>query len=347
MRFIAAIFEQTQSDPIPSAALKHLPFTLERVHLWSVDGDLGKFISDLFDLPLRALLPDGSWEISNTRDQAVSFFEQAQETARLRSQGFASSARAGDEWDPELQLELGDLIGFALKHLVAWEGLMHALLSEGAFLSLPHALEAMTDLRCSVELATNYYYKQASQILRGFIEGQVVDIVLAQDQPSFKRWKSGTYRTPQLRGDNGLLKNLTASGVLDADLSNRIAEVYADLSSFVHGSERTLIHSGIFSGKFPQLSFQDDKLRAWAKLFGKILHLGLFLMKQKTSLWINELRGSSVICSICRENTLDKTGTFSYGSKKFLDCRCRECGNEERFFRDTGIRAYTVSRSSQ
>ena len=76
-------------------------------------------------------------------------------------------------------------IGGALKYAIAWHQLTGSILSESAFSSLPHILEAGLDLECSIDLAMDHYYKQASQILRGFLEGQVLDLVLAIDEQAF------------------------------------------------------------------------------------------------------------------------------------------------------------------
>ena len=102
-----------------------------------------------------------------------------------------------------------------------------------------------TDLECALRLAATYFYKQAAQVLRAFLEGQVFDLKLALDEESFSNRKKGNYRVPNLRGRDGLLSNLERQGSLEPILRSRIDFAYEDLNASVHGAERTLIHSEI------------------------------------------------------------------------------------------------------
>lgn len=103
-----------------------------------------------------------------------------------------------------------------------------ALLSESACPSLPHLLESCTDLESSASLAAECFYKQASQVLRGFIEGQVVALVFATDSAQFDRWRTGNrldFRS--VRGPNGLLSYLQSQGWIEASLAERVSNCTA------------------------------------------------------------------------------------------------------------------------
>jgi hypothetical protein len=52
---IAAIFFQTDVDPIPPAALTHIPFTSQPVSSWTLKSDLALFMKDLHDVPMRGI----------------------------------------------------------------------------------------------------------------------------------------------------------------------------------------------------------------------------------------------------------------------------------------------------
>jgi hypothetical protein len=234
-------------------------------------------------------------------------------------------------------------VGLALKYRLAWQAVCNAVLSESAFVSLPHVLESEEELACSIDLAKNCYYKQAAQVLRAFLEGQVVDLVLACDAAAFIQWKQGTYRVPPLRGRAGILQQLQKAGVLGDALCRRVDTAYENFNSYIHGAERTLINAGLFAGQHTGRVFRPDKLHLWASQLGETVQIGILVMSIKADIWLNELRNKLKICQICNEERLEEIGSFSFGGNAFFTCRCRTCSNEQSFSRASHQRVFVVS----
>ena len=222
------------------------------------------------------------------------------------------------------------------------------MLSESAFISLPHILEAETDLECSIDLSITHYYKQAVQLSRAFLEGQVVDLDLAFDQEAFARWKKRLDRgVKNLGGENGLLSKLERSGVLDVALSKRIRTVYKELNAAIHGAEPTLINDGLFVGRHTGRAFRPDKLTSWSRQLSEVVDIAIHLMKYKTEIWLRGLRSQSTMCSVCRENSTENIGGFSFGGKEFVKFRCKLCLDETTRDKRSGELVFVVSRTQR
>lgn len=330
---IVAIFDQTNADPISHEALAHLPFTPELVEAWESDSDIAFFLAELFRVPLKSLDRSGEYKIGDTTKQTP------ERLARAKTEALASNANFGSN----LLRDSSSNVGLALKYVAAWSALTEALLSESAFCSLPHLLEAETDLECSVNLAAAHYYKQAAQVLRAFLEGQIIDLALAHDPNAFKDWKQGRYRVPPLRGKNGLLKELRSSGVLDQFLRDRIEPAYDNLNATVHGAEQTLIHSGLFTGEHTGRAFRSEKLTVWSRQISDVVEICIRLMKAKTGIWLERLRDRPTMCNICREEARELTGNFSFGGAEFIKYRCRLCRDETTFSKSTSRQVFVVT----
>lgn len=78
------------------------------------------------------------------------------------------------------------------KYAAAFDSVLNAMLSDGAFGSLPHISEVNSDLTCSVMLASNMYYKQALQALRGVLELSVAQVHFVTHPEDFQGWVSAT-----------------------------------------------------------------------------------------------------------------------------------------------------------
>lgn len=329
---IVAIFDQTDADPVPLSALAHLPFISEPVHDWNIGSDIALFIRDVFSVPMRSLDESGNYETSRT-DQTPERLERAKTDALAGISKFGSS----------LSPESSTAAALALKYVVAWSALTESVLSESAFSSLPHMLESETDLECSVNLAATHYYKQAAQVLRAFLEGQVVDLALAHDPNAFREWKSGRYHVPSLRGKNGLLRELQSAGVLDNALRGRVDLAYDNLNATVHGAETTLIHSGLFTGEHTGRIFRPEKLDLWSRQVSEVVEISIRMMKAKTRIWLERLRSDPKMCDVCREDTLEEMGSFSFGGAEFLKCRCRLCRSVTSFSKSSGRQVFVVT----
>jgi hypothetical protein len=60
--------------------------------------------------------------------------------------------------------------GQIAKYTIALECCIQSLLEDAGFYSLAHVLESESDMECSLLLASNFYYKQAIQMLRNILE---------------------------------------------------------------------------------------------------------------------------------------------------------------------------------
>jgi hypothetical protein len=336
---VVAIFDQAADEVIPEAALGHLPFAAEQISSWRIEGDLGQFISAIYGGCVGTLLKDGTYTLESTTRVVPGVFERACTQALQRSELFRQSKIKSDDFEEQL--------GRAFKYFAACEVMSGAVLEESAFTSLPHILESSADLECIIELAGRHFYKQAAQVLRAFLEGQVVDLELAENQKSFADWKRGEYRVPHLRGRDGLLFKLEGKGTLGSKLRSRIEAAYEDLNAFVHGAEQTLIHSGLFVGEHTGHEFRADKFNQWISQFADVTDICLRLTKLKTEIWLRAFKGDEKKCETCRESTLSDLRTFVFGGHEFVQRRCQKCGKECTMRKETGARVYVVSEHLQ
>jgi len=332
---IGAIFDQTADEVIPNATLDYLPFAAEKASTWRIEGDLGQFISALYRGRVGVLLQDGAYTLQPTIHSAPEVFKRVWTQARERSELFRQSEPNTSDFEEQL--------GKAFKYFAAWEAMSTAVLEESAFTSLPHILEGSADLECIIELAGRYFYKQAAQAMRAFLEGQVVDLELAENEKSFADWKRGQYRVPNLRGRDGLLLKLQRKGILRPKLRSRIEVAYGDLNAFVHGAEQTLIHSGLFAGDHTGHKFRADKFNQWVRQFAEVTEVCLHLVKVKTEIWLQMFKGDAKKCETCREPALSDLRTFVFGGHEFVQQRCKNCGNKFTRRKETGALVYVVT----
>ena len=82
------------------------------------------------------------------------------------------------------------------------------------FFSVEHVLESLSEIECSILLASNISYKQSLQILRNFLEDILIELHFCCQRPDFDNWKQKIYRIPPLRGPKGVLKRLVIKGIL-------------------------------------------------------------------------------------------------------------------------------------
>jgi|GEM_PF-1464821 hypothetical protein len=337
---IVAIVEQTKEDPISHAALTYLPFISESIESWNSQSDIGLFVREIFSGSMTTLWPEGRRQTTRSSNPESDWIVRGQGEALGIMQAFAEAS--GSE-NLTLSAEESSAVALSLKYRLAWKALCNAVLSESAFGSLPHILEAEDDLECSIELAKRHFYKQAMQVLRAFLEGQIVDLVLARDNVAFAMWKQGNYRIPNLRGKDGLLKQLQKSGILALPMTDRIDRAYSTLNSSIHGREDMLINSGLFAGNHTGRAFRTDKLDLWSQQLGETVQIGVLLMKEKTKIWLNNLQSQWKMCEVCREQTLEKSILFVFGGEEFARSSCRICKHEQTFSSASRQRVYLIT----
>lgn len=337
---ITAVFDQTAGDVLPETALSHFPFSAEPVDKWHSSSDLGRFAISLYDTPTGMLLASGEYITESTRDAGTASFQRASEQSKQLIDIFSEGLNSlGETEKHTLKAE----IGRSLKYYFAYDIAASAILSESAFGSLPHILEGNADLTCSIELAGSRYYKQALQVLRGYLEGQVVDVELTRSDSKFELWRSGNYRIPPLRGESGLLSKLQKANILDNQIVSRIGTAYGLLSRSVHGTEDSFINSGLFEGEHTGLTFRSDKLTQWSQQFCETVELGVILLAVRARIWSNMIKTNLDKCEVCRAAQFENTELLTFGGREHLRRRCLFCTNEVTIRADTRARVYITT----
>jgi hypothetical protein len=192
--------------------------------------------------------------------------------------------------------------GLVAKYAIAWNAACALVLEKSAFFSLPHLLESSVELDCSILLASQMYYKQALQVLRNFLEGLIIQLEFCNDQAAFSRWKLGQYRTPPIRGKDGLLKALVSNGILPTELAEITADLYGELNGSIHNAERNLIHKGVFEGMKTGRFFKYDRFEEWCRYFSHTVDLGIQVLRTNVNQWA-ALRSRGVLCRTCHSTS--------------------------------------------
>jgi hypothetical protein len=205
--------------------------------------------------------------------------------------------------------------GQVAKYAIALKCCVANLLADAGFYSLAHVLEAESDLDCSLLLASNFYYRQATLMLRNILEEVFLPIHFCDSVSDFDNWKANNYRTPNLRGKDGLIKRLLKKNIIHEPLATQITKLYGNLSAYVHGSQSTLIHQNIHLGELHQVDFNPSIFSAWCQLFCECVDVCARLLKINHDQW-------DVIRS-------DKFKTLAKVGKTL----CYTCHNEDTFDR--------------
>lgn len=315
--------------------LEHLPFTADPLLSWQEGTDLHSFLLDISDQEGTILLSDGRKEIVNYRDYGDYLFHQGKREYRnwayhftqsaeksvVAYKGFADSVTLPDFYEDES-------FGTVAKYLVAWDGVVHTALSSGAFFSIAHILESLDDIECSCKLASELYYKHASQIIRSFLEDLVLPIYFAENPSAYSSWKQNKYRTPPLRGRKGILTELENDGVLSDELAGDVSELYGDLNSFIHGSEKRLVNRGHYSRSWVGHAFDIDAYLEWCNNVMKAITLGIHLLNINLSQWEALRIQHKVLCPICHNDKNFRIETLTFGGEKFTSYLCESCGDK-------------------
>ncbi|HYT42026.1 MAG TPA: hypothetical protein VEP90_06750, partial [Methylomirabilota bacterium] len=244
--------------------------------------------------------------------------------------------------------------GKAAKYVLAWRCSVQNLLEESGFYSLAHILETETEIESSLLLASQFYYKQAVQVLRSFLEELVMPIHFCENEEEFSKWKANNYRTPPLRGRDGVIRRLTAKGTLLTSIATDTANLYSDLNSYVHGSENRLNYKNVHTPSSSALTFKYQDLCTWAEYLSRSVDLGIRLLRINYLQWDaivslkwEALRSAGrVMCTSCHNETdfdsISMTsenftfeipqpdGTWVKANESFpgfIKYTCRQCGS--------------------
>jgi hypothetical protein len=324
------------AEIISQLAVNHLPFKAESIHRWKKSSDLPQFLVTLFDQPCVITGPDGVEHHSNYSDYGFYLFDGGIKKMKALAEELSESSLQVYHQNPEkIQKKKHDFLkddqfGLAAKSVNAWDGITSAMLSESAFVSIYHTLEAGSDLDCSVTLLKSFHYKQAGYCLRAFIENVTLPLYFSQNPDKYELWKQEGFNTPSFRRKkDGLLNQLASQGILTADLAERVGIVYGKLNAFVHNSVSSMIHSGHDAGEWRGLCFKLDEVHKWCGLVSECVEVGILLAKIQTEMWLKTLASKVDVCSICHsENNYDKKQVDSAGKDSMFEFTCKKCGNK-------------------
>ncbi|WP_447902993.1 hypothetical protein [Pseudomonas serbica] len=301
MDSIAEAFFSTSDNPeeiLPEKALEILPFSATPVADWEPGGDLHTFLFNLL-------------EGTGYEDNSVQILMGAIELGKTYADQFQTYANSACPAPGSLTQELtipdfeaDPLFGRVVKALVAWDETVGNILSEAGYFSLPHLLETRSDLHCSMELASSFFYRQSLQVLRGFIESVILPIHLCKHPSEFSQWKANSYRTPSIAGKNGIARLLQRDGVITEKLAEKISDTYSLLNGYIHGSEEALNNTGLNRGVWEGHVFQPARYQAWAEVLISLIEVSLPLLKINLVQWATVKAGRNFFCSICHGSSL-------------------------------------------
>lgn len=321
---------------IPERLIPMLPFSPEAISKWTDETDLINFLSNLYDKSGKIISSDGTVREINYRDYGEYVFKLGRERFEKIAKEFEENAnKLSSHYHGKEQIDTipdfaeDEHFGSMSKYAIAWDGVIGEALSESAFYSIEHVLESDEELKCSILLASNLYYKQALQILRNYLEILTMELYFCHEGGAYDRWKEGSFKNPPLRGKSGILRYLVDNKILAQDEANSISELYAELNGCIHGKETRLIHAGIFEGRGSGKNFKYSKFQELCNLFSKCVDSGIRILRDTINLNLNRINSSGIQCDICHSfNDFMTIERSSFGGKYFTKIKCTKCGNE-------------------
>lgn len=318
---IQASFSTTQKTEsiFPSDALEILPFSEEPISGWTENSDISKFLYHLYA---------GTGYEECTEYKLSELCENFESFANSFHQQAASAQPSPASINQTLnipQFEKCEKFGLVAKSMGAWDNVISNMLSESNFFSLPHLLETRTDLASSIYLAQNLFYRQAFQVLRGFLESVVLPIFFCANPEKYSEWKSDEFHSPSMRGKKGVLRILVKEGIISADLSEQVSNLYGNLNQYIHGSESSLNNTGIPTGTWEGFVFRTGEYNKWALVFAKSVEVCIYLMRLHHVQWTALENANGTMCRVCHSQEFEiipKNGMNEYDQYK-----CKSCGN--------------------
>jgi hypothetical protein len=320
---------------IPEKILLLLPFVAEPISEWNESTDLLEFLYSLSDKEFTSISDTGEKYSGTYRSYGKHIFDTGLSRFKntiidfervARSSSLAPASALKEIIVPEFNTS--SEYGLMAKYSVAWDGLISEILSENAFFSLPHILESDSDLNCSILLASNLYYKQAFQVLRGFLESLVLSLYFLNNVQYYKNWKEDSFRTPSLRGKNGVVKNLLSNNQISSSLAEEISSLYGTFNQFIHSSESKLIHKGVFTGQWNGMVFQSSEFNGWCEAYAKTVEVGIKLTAKTIATWsINRSTHKDPFCSVCHNHEEFKVEYGEFAGNPYVSYHCSICGS--------------------
>ena len=302
-----ATFSKAHFDKmIPQNAINLFPLQLESINKWKAPKlDAIYFIENLFDMDAEMTDKDGKIKKVNYKDYWETIYTNCLNKFKDHSTQFDLTAHeylpvpASVVVSPQIPSFLDDIhFGGVAKYYMCFDGLIDNALSESYFFSIGHVLESQNELDCSIILAQNLFYKQALQVLRNFIELLICQILFCHDSKSFQNWIKGNYRLPRLNDKGGILEMLEKSRIISSSLMQRTSKSYRLLNSYIHSSEKNLIHRGTQKGMYKGYIFDYDYFKTWCKSFIDIVENGILLMDAHFD-QLKLLKSHVLTCDIC------------------------------------------------
>ena len=321
-----------QEELIPKVLDKYLPFQAEPLNKWNDDTDLLQFLYTLYDNPAVILSEDGTRTYSNYREYGKYVYEEGRASIHNWISKFNEAAEksipapgSATQTIEIPDLSADSLFGRAAKHIIAFDGIIRHIMEEGSFYSIAHIMEAETDLQCSILLAANLFYKHSMQVLRSMLENLVLPIHFANNESDFKAWRKDSFRTPRLRGENGLLSKLVDIDKLSKNTANNISKLYSELNQYIHSAEGSLVHKGFHSGKWTGHIFKESDFYHWCTFLTDVLVLAINLLRTHINEWQRSFATKGLLCTICLSSDFDVTKK-EFAGELYFNYHCRRCG---------------------
>jgi hypothetical protein len=323
---------------LPEGCSTGLALRAEAIDSWADNCDLAQFLGDLYDQDVVGYMADGRMFRSNSRDYGLQLYADGRTKYLAKAVEFGVTAHAhrfetleGQGIPDQIPVfEQDPDFGLMAKYAIALEGVTTAMLEESAFFSVAHMLEVVNELECSQLLASHLFYKQALQVLRGFVELSVLHLAFANYPDRYARWvqRDVSFRIPALRASAdqiGLIEKLQLEGLIPDDLRRATERLYGDLNGAIHSNEARLINRGADTDAWVGLQFKRDQYVDWCRYLAQSAIIGIRLLAYMLALRLHRPHPEGLTCSECgQRNSYDIVAERS----RFVTIKCRDCGHE-------------------
>lgn len=218
-----------------------------------------------------------------------------------------------------------------LKYFTACDMYSHWILEESRFYSLPLILDALSEIEASYTAAVNYYYKQAVQLLRNFIELVVAQYYFSSNTSIYDDWRTKPNKfMPRFNGDTGMIVSLQKTGKINSNEEKRLENLFKKLSAYSHSRYEKLLHIDPETGKTQPFGFNERYLNDWLDIAIECMEIGLIILSKHTKDWEKQLENNEkLMCSQCHGKNFEVHEEKNDAKKLFL-YTCKSCDNEIR-----------------
>jgi hypothetical protein len=323
---------------LPERCSTGLALRAEAIDSWADNCDLAEFLGELYDHDVVGYMADGTMFRSNSRDYGLKLYADGKKKYLAKAAEFGASAHAHrfetleDQGIPDQipVFEQDPEFGLMAKYAIALDAVTTAMLEDSALFSVAHTLEVVSELECSQLLASHLFYKQALQVLRGFVELSVLHLAFANYPDKYERWvqRDVSFRIPALRGSAeqiGLIEKLELEGLIPDDLRRATERLYGDLNGAIHSNEARLINRGADTKTWVGLQFKRDQYVDWCRYLANAANVSIRLLAYMLALHLHKPHPEGLTCSHCkRRHSYD----IVTERPRFVTVRCRDCGYE-------------------